>query len=40
MANYKLVFEENLITTENRIPELWDFEVGEKWANNESQCLC
>lgn len=38
MADYKLVFEESFDYTGKPNPELWDFEVGEKWANNESQC--
>jgi len=38
MKNYKLMFEENFNIDGKPNPDLWNFEVGEKWANNESQC--
>lgn len=38
MADYKLVFEENFDYTGTPNPDIWTFQVGEKWANNESQC--
>ena len=38
MKNYKLVFEEIFNQEGKPNPELWNIEVGEKWANNESQC--
>jgi beta-glucanase (GH16 family) len=38
MRNYKLVYEENFDIDGKPDPEVWTFEVGEKWSNNESQC--
>lgn len=38
MKDYKLVFEENFDVDGAPNPEIWTHEVGEKWANNESQC--
>ncbi len=38
MNTYKLIFEENFEKRGRPNPEHWTHEVGEKWANNESQC--
>lgn len=38
MKNYKLVFEENFDYQGKVNPDIWNYEVGEKWPNNESQC--
>ena len=38
MKDYKLIFEETFSKNGKPNPEIWSFEVGEKWSNNESQC--
>jgi len=38
MANYKLVFEDAFTRDGKPDPSIWTYQIGEKWANNESQC--
>jgi beta-glucanase (GH16 family) len=38
MNNYKLIYEEDFKKTSELNSDIWNYEVGEKWANNESQC--
>lgn len=38
MAKFKLAFEENFDYTGKPNPDIWTFQVGPKWANNEKQC--
>ncbi|MBU1141842.1 MAG: glycoside hydrolase family 16 protein [Firmicutes bacterium] len=38
MKTYQLVLEENFNYTGKVNPEYWNYEIGEKWSNNESQC--
>ena len=38
MDKYKLAFEEHFDYEGKVNSEIWNYEVGEKWPNNESQC--
>lgn len=38
MKNNKLIFEEHFNQSNTLNSEIWNYEVGEKWANNELQC--
>ncbi|MCV2232181.1 glycoside hydrolase family 16 protein [Paracholeplasma manati] len=38
MAKFKLAFEENFDYTGKPNPDIWTYQVGPKWANNEKQC--
>lgn len=38
MKEYQLVFEEHFDGEGEPNPDIWNHQVGEKWANNESQC--
>ncbi len=38
MKTYQLVFEENFDYSGKVNPEYWNYEIGDRWPNNESQC--
>lgn len=38
MKAYQLVFEENFDIDGKVNPEYWNYEIGDRWPNNESQC--
>ncbi|MBU1093086.1 MAG: glycoside hydrolase family 16 protein [Firmicutes bacterium] len=38
MKSYKLIFEETFNYNGEVNPDYWNYEIGDKWPNNESQC--
>ncbi|MBN2300756.1 MAG: glycoside hydrolase family 16 protein [Acholeplasmataceae bacterium] len=38
MKNRQLIFEENFDSSSELNPEIWNYQIGDKWANNELQC--